>query len=162
MTPSAGPGRATGQVDYVAIENSPPFRRLRLTQRAFVIPAVSFGLIWYIIYVLMASWATDFMSTKVIGNVNWAIILGLAQILTTFAITLIYVAFANRKLDPEAAAIRCQVELELTQLGRPLPGQLAGGGQVAGGGQAAPADQSAGSCPIVRPDQPETTPGGAA
>jgi uncharacterized membrane protein (DUF485 family) len=106
-------GEVTGQVDYIAVEDSPQFRRLRSTHRKFVIPVVTAGLIWYVAYVLMASWATDFMSTKVFGNVNWAVIIGLAQIFTTFAATLWYVWFANKKLDPEAKEIREEIEAQM-------------------------------------------------
>jgi uncharacterized membrane protein (DUF485 family) len=113
MGQEARPGEVTGHVDYIAIENSPKFERLRSTHRRFVIPAVTVGLVWYIVYVLLASWATDFMSTPVFGHVNWAIIIGLAQIFTTFGATLMYVAFANRKLDPEAAEIRHEIESQM-------------------------------------------------
>ncbi|MDR3361185.1 MAG: DUF485 domain-containing protein [Bifidobacteriaceae bacterium] len=107
------PEGVTGHVDYVAIEDSPQFGRLRRTHRMFVIPAVTAGLIWYVAYVVLASWATDFMSAKVIGNVNWAVVIGLAQIVTTFAATLIYVWFADKKLDPEAKQIRDQIEAQM-------------------------------------------------
>ena len=38
--------------------------------------------------------------------------LGLLQFVTTFAITMFYVSFANNKLDPPAAAIRERLEQE--------------------------------------------------
>ncbi|MDR2380491.1 MAG: DUF485 domain-containing protein [Bifidobacteriaceae bacterium] len=104
------PWETTGGIDYLAIERSPQFNRLRLRHRRFVIPVVIAGLIAYLAYVLAASWGTGFMSLKVIGNINWAMLAGLAQIVTTFAVTLVYVWFANRKLDPEAAQIRHRIE----------------------------------------------------
>ncbi|MDR3106732.1 MAG: DUF485 domain-containing protein [Bifidobacteriaceae bacterium] len=103
----------TPGIDYLMIEQSREFRRLRRTQRGFALPLVIAGLVWYIVYVLLASWATGFMSTKVFGQVNWAIVIGLAQIATTFAITMWYVRFADRKLDPEATRIRERIEAEL-------------------------------------------------
>ncbi|MDR1441841.1 MAG: DUF485 domain-containing protein [Bifidobacteriaceae bacterium] len=106
-------GEVTPGIDYIAIENSREFRHLRNTRRSFVLPVVIIGLVWYIVYVLLASWATDFMSTRVIGYVNWAVVIGLAQIVTTFAITMWYVSFANRKIDPEATRIREQIEAEM-------------------------------------------------
>ena len=108
-----GAGASTPRIDYLAIENSREFRRLRRTQRRFVLPMVMIGLIWYIVYVLAASWATGFMSTKVIGNVNWGVLFGLAQIVTTFVITTVYVSYAGRRLDPEAKRIRAKIEAEL-------------------------------------------------
>jgi uncharacterized membrane protein (DUF485 family) len=104
------PREVAGRVDYIAVEDSPQFQRLRSTHRKFVIPVVTASLIWYVVYVLMASWATGFMTAKAFGEVNWAIVLGLAQIFTTFAATLVYVWFANKKLDPEAAQIRNEIE----------------------------------------------------
>jgi uncharacterized membrane protein (DUF485 family) len=50
------------------------------------------------------------MATKVFGNVNVGLLLGLGQFVTTFVITGIYVRFANRELDPRAAAIRAELE----------------------------------------------------
>ena len=47
------------------------------------------------------------------GNVNVGLLIGLGQFLTTFLITGLYVRFANRELDPRAAAIRERVETEL-------------------------------------------------
>jgi uncharacterized membrane protein (DUF485 family) len=103
----------TPHVDYVAIEDSREFQHLRKTQRSFVFPVLATGLVWYLVYVVLASWATDFMSTKVWGNINWAIIIGLAQIATTFIITMWYVHFADKKLDPEATRIRERIEAEM-------------------------------------------------
>jgi uncharacterized membrane protein (DUF485 family) len=38
------------------------------------------------------------------------LLIGLGQFLTTFVITGLYVRFANRELDPRAAAIRATLE----------------------------------------------------
>jgi uncharacterized membrane protein (DUF485 family) len=50
------------------------------------------------------------MSTKVVGNINIALIFGLLQFVSTFAITMWYVRFADRKLDPLADELRNEVE----------------------------------------------------
>ncbi len=50
------------------------------------------------------------MATKVWGDINIGILIGLGQFVTTFLITFIYVRFANRELDPRAAAIRNELE----------------------------------------------------
>ena len=55
---------------------------------------------------LLGTYAHDFMATKVVGNINVGLLLGLAQFLTTFLITGLYVRFANRELDPRAEKIR--------------------------------------------------------
>jgi uncharacterized membrane protein (DUF485 family) len=103
----------TPQVDYIAIEDSAEFQHLRKTQRSFVFPVLAVGLVSYVVYVLLASWATDFMSSRVFGNINWAIVIGLAQIVLTFGITMWYVHFADKKLDPEATRIREEIEAEM-------------------------------------------------
>ena len=54
------------------------------------------------------------MSTPVFGSVNVAILLGLAQVVTTFAVTTWYVRYANRQLDPLAAEIREEIETAAT------------------------------------------------
>lgn len=59
---------------------------------------------------MLGAFAHDFMATKVFGNVNVGLLIGLGQFLSTFVITGLYVRFANRELDPRAAAIRSMLE----------------------------------------------------
>jgi uncharacterized membrane protein (DUF485 family) len=51
------------------------------------------------------------MSTRVFGSVNIAMVLGMAQVVTTFAVTTWYVHYANRNLDPLAEEIRDEIEI---------------------------------------------------
>lgn len=67
-------------------------------------------LIWYFVYVLLSSFAPDFMAQEVFGHITIGLLLGLGQFVTTFAITMGYVAFANRKLDPISSEIRADLE----------------------------------------------------
>lgn len=97
-------------VDYRAVQQSPEFQRLRSRHRSFVFPVLGVCLAWYLAYVLLASYAHDFMSTPVWGNVNIAMLLGMAQVVTTFAVTTWYVSYANRRLDPLAEEIRDEIE----------------------------------------------------
>jgi uncharacterized membrane protein (DUF485 family) len=92
------------------MQASPEFQELRTRLRRFVFPMTAFFLVWYATYVLLGAFAHDFMATKVFGNVNLGLLIGLGQFLTTFLITGIYVRFANRELDPRAAAIRAEME----------------------------------------------------
>ncbi|NLE81536.1 MAG: DUF485 domain-containing protein [Rhodococcus sp.] len=92
------------------MQASPEFQELRSRLRRFVFPMTGFFLTWYFTYVLLATYAHDFMATKVLGNINIGLILGLGQFVTTFAITAIYVRFANRELDPRSSAIREELE----------------------------------------------------
>ena len=102
--------------DFVEVENSETFRQLKKRHRSFVFPLAAAFLIWYFAYVLLASYAPEFMSTKVWGNINIGLLLGLGQFVTTFAITTWYVSYANRRLDPLAAQIRD--ELEASEAGK--------------------------------------------
>ena len=99
-------------VDYRAVQESPEFQRLRSKHRRFVFPVLAVCLVWYFAYVLLAGYAHDFMATPVFGSVNVGIVLGLAQVVTTFAVTTWYVAFANRRLDPLATEIREGIEAD--------------------------------------------------
>jgi len=99
-----------GTIDYIAVEESPRFRELKRTQRSFIFPLAAFFLIWYFVYVLLAAFATEFMSQRVWGDITVGLLMGLGQFVTTFAITMGYVAFANRRLDPIATEIREDLE----------------------------------------------------
>jgi uncharacterized membrane protein (DUF485 family) len=92
--------------DFEQAHASEPFQRLKSTHRSFVFPLGIAFLVWYFAYVLLADYAHEFMSTPVVGNINLGLILGLAQFVTTFAITTWYVSYANRRLDPVADEIR--------------------------------------------------------
>jgi len=99
-----------GEIDYIAVEESEKFQGLRRMQRSFVFPLAVFFLLWYFAYVLLAAFARDFMSQRVAGDITVGLLLGLGQFVTTFAITMWYVSFANRKLDPVAQEIREELE----------------------------------------------------
>ena len=100
-------------VDFVAEQNSEEFQTLRKSHRNFVFPVAIGFLAWYFAYVLLAAYAHDFMSIKVWGNINIGLIFGLLQFVTTFGLTTWYVMYANRKLDPQAAAIRVRLEKQI-------------------------------------------------
>lgn len=97
-------------IDYIAVEESDRFQGLRRLQRSFVFPMAGFFLIWYFAYVLLAAFATDFMSQRVWGDITVGLLMGLGQFVTTFVITMAYVSFANRRLDPVATEIREELE----------------------------------------------------
>lgn len=104
------PEQKAGRIDYVAVEESPRFQKLKRTQRSFIFPLAALFLIWYFVYVLLGAYATEFMGQRVWGDITVGLLLGLGQFVTTFAITMAYVSFANRKLDPKAEEIREELE----------------------------------------------------
>ncbi len=78
--------------------------------RTFAFPMTAAFLLWYLTYVLLSTYAVEFMATPVIGHVNIGLLFGLAQFVTTFGITFGYVRHANRRLDPIADKIRTSLE----------------------------------------------------
>ena len=98
------------RASFIEAQQSPEFQELRSRLRRFVFPMTAFFLIWYAMYVLLGAFAHDFMATKVFGDVNVGLLLGLGQFVTTFVITGLYVRFANKQLDPRSAAIRSKLE----------------------------------------------------
>ena len=96
--------------EYLAAQNSPEFVDLKKRFRAFAFPMTFAFFAWYLLYVLLSTYAHDFMSTEVFGNVNVGLLLGLGQFVSTFVITHLYVAHANKSTDPIADEMRERLE----------------------------------------------------
>ena len=96
--------------EYRAAQDSPEFADLRRRFRSFAVPMTVALLVWYLLYVLLSTYAHDFMATKVFGDVNLGILLGLAQFVTTFVITQLYVRHAGKNTDPIADEMRDRLE----------------------------------------------------
>jgi uncharacterized membrane protein (DUF485 family) len=106
--------------EYLAAQASPEFTELKRRFRRFAFPMTVAFLAWYLLYVLLSTYAPDFMATEVFGNVNIGILLGLGQFVSTFVITHLYVAHANRQTDPIADEMRERLEAhEFARGGRP-------------------------------------------
>lgn len=97
---------------YLRVLASPEFQELKHKYRSWVIPATVAGLTFYFVYVFASTYAVDFMSQKVFGNVNVGLIFGLLQFVATFAVTMAYVRYADRELDPRSSKIREEMEAE--------------------------------------------------
>ena len=102
---------------YDRLAATPEFEQLRSRYRGFVIPATVAFLAWYLLYVVMSNWASGFMNTQVIGNINVALIFGLLQFVTTFALAWVYARFSNAKLDPLARSLDEQYAAGLNEGG---------------------------------------------
>ena len=94
-----------GTTSYVAIQATPEFAHLRRTFRNFVFPMTALFLVWYFLYVLLSTYAPDFMSHKLFGNITTGLVFGLGQFVSTFAITMVYRSWADKKFDPAAAEL---------------------------------------------------------
>jgi uncharacterized membrane protein (DUF485 family) len=95
---------------FVEVQQSEEFGRLRKALRGFVFPMTVAFLLWYLLYVVMSAYARDFMDTKVVGNINVALVFGLLQFVTTFLIAWLYERYSRRALDPLAAQLKARVE----------------------------------------------------
>ena len=96
--------------EFAEVQESAEFGELRRSYRSFAFPLTVGFIAWYLLYVLLSNYAGDFMGTKLFGNVNVALALGLAQFLTTFLIAWWYSRHAATKLDPKAEAIKSRME----------------------------------------------------
>jgi uncharacterized membrane protein (DUF485 family) len=96
--------------EYLEAQASPEFTELKRRFRRFAFPMTFAFLAWYLLYVLLSTYAPDLMSTSVFGNVNLGLLLGLAQFVTTFVITHLYVAHADKRTDPIADEMRERLE----------------------------------------------------
>ncbi|HEX4977242.1 MAG TPA: DUF485 domain-containing protein [Nocardioides sp.] len=110
---SQSPHQSSGHAIYEELAKTSEFRELRSRYRGFAIPATVAFLVWYFLYVLMSSFAGGFMGTKVIGNVNVALIFGLLQFVSTFGIAFFYARYANKNFDPIARDLQGRYDREV-------------------------------------------------
>ncbi|MFF1697508.1 DUF485 domain-containing protein [Streptomyces sp. NPDC058257] len=119
MAPEASPPSKDGEApapyapttaEFLEEQAGPEFGELRKAHRSFAFPLTVAFIVWYLAYVLLSNYAGDFMGTQLFGNINVALVLGLAQFLTTFLIAWWYSRHAATKLDPKAEAIKSRME----------------------------------------------------
>jgi uncharacterized membrane protein (DUF485 family) len=103
----------SGHAVYEQLHKAEEFATLRRRYRAFAIPWTIAFLAWYLLYVVMCNWATEFMDTKLVGNINVALVFGLLQFLSTFLIAFLYSKHANRNLDPLARGLEQRYNQEV-------------------------------------------------
>ncbi|MEU6315394.1 DUF485 domain-containing protein [Streptomyces sp. NPDC047014] len=96
--------------EFASVQQSSEFAELRHSYRSFAFPLTVAFIAWYLLYVLLCNYAGAFMGTKLFGNINVALVLGLAQFATTFLIAWLYSRHAASRLDPRADAIKARME----------------------------------------------------
>ncbi len=101
-----GPGLTV----HEQVQATPEFAELRQRARGFAFPVAAAFLLWYLAYVLLASYARDLMATPLLGAVNLGLVIGLLQFVSTFVIAMVTVRHARRRIDPLADRIRTGVE----------------------------------------------------
>ncbi|GAA0399612.1 DUF485 domain-containing protein [Streptomyces luteireticuli] len=95
---------------FLAVQKSDEFGELRTAHRSFAFPVTVAFVAWYLLYVLLSNYAGGFMDTVLVGNINVALVFGLAQFLTTFLIAWWYSRHAAAHIDPRAEAVKARME----------------------------------------------------
>jgi uncharacterized membrane protein (DUF485 family) len=96
--------------EFTEVQESAEFGELRRSYRSFAFPLTIAFIAWYLLYVLLSNYAGGFMGTKLFGNINVALVFGVAQFVTTFLIAWWYSKHAAANLDPKAEAIKSRME----------------------------------------------------
>jgi len=105
--PSTGAQRPPG---FDEVRDSAEFAALRRSFRRVVFPTTAGFLAWYALYVLLAAYAPELMGTRLGGStVTVGLLMGLGQFVTTFAITMAYRRWADRRFDARAEALRDRI-----------------------------------------------------
>ena len=105
--PATSPASHTTGIDYQRVVRSPEFVQLKRRYRGFVLPVAAVSLGLYVAFVVFAIFAPrEVMGIHVFGFVNLGFVLGLGQFLMVFLVTIWYVSYANRRLDPLAEDMR--------------------------------------------------------
>lgn len=99
---------------YDRLHDSADFIELRRRYRGFVLPVTAGFLAWFLLYVVLSNWASDFMGHQLVGNVNVALVFGLLQFVSTFLIAYVYSRYSAARLDPLAERINAEYEAHLT------------------------------------------------
>jgi uncharacterized membrane protein (DUF485 family) len=118
MTTESHPAGESAVIDYEAFQARPEFQEYRHRFRRFAFPLTIAFMVWFLLYVALAAFAHDFMARPLLG-LNVGLWLGLGQFVTTFGITMWYVSFANRRLDPATEQLRAELEGLAADAARP-------------------------------------------
>ena len=83
------------QTEWDRVAASKEFKDLMATKKVFIIPAFVFFLVYYFALPVLVGYAPQFMSTKVIGNVNLAYLFALSQFFMAWIVAWLYVKAAG-------------------------------------------------------------------
>lgn len=77
------------------IVSSGVFRKLVTTKKRFLVPAVIFFLVYYLLLSIFAGWAKSLMGLPVLGPVNFGYLFALSQFVMVWVICWLYVRKAS-------------------------------------------------------------------
>lgn len=95
--PSAS-GRA--EIHWDAVARSEAFRELVARRRRFVIPTTLLALGWWVAFLLLVSYAHDFMGTSIYEGLTVAYVLGLSQFVMVWLVVVAYLRKSVTDLGP--------------------------------------------------------------
>jgi uncharacterized membrane protein (DUF485 family) len=96
----------TDVVDWTRIERSPEFRELTSRRHRFIARAAGLTFVSFATYLGLATFATGFMGTTVLGGVPIAWLAAMSQVLVTWAVTWTYLRKADREFAPLEERVR--------------------------------------------------------
>jgi uncharacterized membrane protein (DUF485 family) len=96
---------AEPRFDWERIEHSAEFQELVRKRRSFVVPATVFFLAYYMVFILLAGYANDFMASSVYEGLTVGYCLALTQFVMVFALGIMYLRRSDRDYDPLAARV---------------------------------------------------------
>jgi uncharacterized membrane protein (DUF485 family) len=99
------------EAEWDAIETSPDFQRLYRDKLGFIIPAGIFFVVYYFALPVLVGYAPEFMSTKIVGDINLAYVFALSQFVMAWTVMYLYVRRA-RRWDREAEQVKAAVTKE--------------------------------------------------
>ncbi|WP_320672270.1 DUF485 domain-containing protein [Patulibacter defluvii] len=83
------------------VEASPEFQELVVRKRRWVLPATVFFLSWYLLFILLAGYASDFMGSEfLVDGLTVGYVFALSQFAMTFGLALAYVRRSREVFDP--------------------------------------------------------------
>ena len=108
-------GSSENEKVWEETQASPEFQALKKKFRNYAFPVAALSLAWYFVYVLLTGFAREALATKLIGEINLALVLGLLQFVTTFLIAWAYDKHSTKHLDDASDKIAREVESRLAK-----------------------------------------------
>jgi len=101
---------AAGSRSVLQMLESPPFRRL--VKRRWMVSSVLSVILFVLYYgfILLIGYNKALLSTRIGDYTTLAIPMGIAVIILSWILTVIYVVWANRSYDPEVARLKAQLK----------------------------------------------------
>jgi uncharacterized membrane protein (DUF485 family) len=96
------------RIDWQAVERAPEFQELVTRRRRFVLPATIFFLAWYLGFVLLAGYASDFMGESIYQGFTVGYLLALTQFVMVWVLAAWYIRRSDREFDPLREAAKAQ------------------------------------------------------